>query len=54
MSNLHLKFEAWVEDVNKENSVTIQIFENIINKMFILIKWAGVPYLFYLLLQLFN
>ncbi len=54
MSNLPLKFAAWVEDVNREDGVTIQLFGKIMNKMFFFIKWGCVPYLFYLLVKLFN
>ncbi len=54
MSNFYLKLEAWVEDVNKEDGVTLQFFEKIINKMFLVIKWAFVPYLFYLFVTLLS
>ncbi|WP_157081361.1 hypothetical protein [Neobacillus soli] len=52
MSNIQLKFEAWMEDVNKEDSHTLRLFEKIINTLFSLIKWAGIPFVFYLLFEL--
>jgi hypothetical protein len=50
MSNLQLKLEAWLEDVNQEDGVTLRLFEKILDMMFFLIKWAGLPFVIYLFL----
>jgi hypothetical protein len=50
MSYLQLKLEAWIVDVNREDSVTLQLFEKFLDVMFSLIKWAGIPFVIYLLL----
>jgi hypothetical protein len=49
MSYLQLKLEAWIVDVNREDSVTLQLFEKFLDVMFSLIKWAGIPFVIYLL-----
>jgi hypothetical protein len=51
MSNLQLKLEAWIEDVNREDGLTLRIFEKILGAMFFLIKWAGIPFVFYLVFE---
>ncbi|MGG3470130.1 hypothetical protein ABES02_21920 [Neobacillus pocheonensis] len=48
MLNLQMKLEALIEDVNKEDGITIQMFEKILGSMFFLIKWAGIPFVLYL------
>ncbi|MDN3019385.1 hypothetical protein PH210_24745 [Paenibacillus sp. BSR1-1] len=49
MLNLQTKFEALMEDVNKEDGQTVQMMENFLGGMFFLIKWAGIPFVLYLL-----
>lgn len=51
MTNLQMKLEAFIEDVNQEESRTLQVFENILNMMFFLVKWAGIPFICYLLYE---
>jgi hypothetical protein len=52
MLNLQLKLEAWINDVNREDGLTLQTFEKILNVMFYLIKWAGIPFVVYLLFEI--
>ncbi|WP_157042268.1 hypothetical protein [Neobacillus jeddahensis] len=42
------KFEAFIEDVNSEDSRTLQIIEKVTDTMFLLVKWAGIPFVLYL------
>jgi hypothetical protein len=51
MSNLHAKFEAIIEDVNQEDGVIITAFEKILECLFFLIKWGGIPLVIYLLVS---
>ncbi|WP_156351194.1 hypothetical protein [Neobacillus vireti] len=51
MSYFQLKLEAWIEDVNKEDGFTLRLFEKITNTLFFLIKWAGIPFVLYLLFE---
>jgi hypothetical protein len=48
MQTFHFWKEAFIEDVNKENSKTIHIFGNITNYLFKILTWAGIPYMIYL------
>ncbi|WP_180960430.1 hypothetical protein [Neobacillus cucumis] len=52
MSNFQVKLEAFIEDVNKEDGRTLQLFEKLTNYMFSLIKWAGIPFVLYLLFEI--
>ncbi|MFP7300534.1 hypothetical protein [Neobacillus niacini] len=52
MSNLQAKFEAILDDVNQEDGVIISAFEKIVDRMFFLIKWGGIPFVIYLLAQI--
>jgi hypothetical protein len=52
MDNLQLKFEAWLDDVNREDGLTLQIFEKFLEIMFFLIKWTGIPFVIYLLFEI--
>ena len=52
LSNLHLKLAAFIEDVNQENSLTLRLFEKITDRMFLLIKWAGIPFVLYLFIEI--
>jgi hypothetical protein len=49
MENLKWKWEAWVEDVNREDGITLQVFETITDFLFYLIKWGAIPFMCYLL-----
>jgi hypothetical protein len=51
MSKLQVLVESWIEDVNKEDSFTLQLFEKLLNTMFSFIKWAGIPFIIYLLIE---
>ncbi|MDQ1145409.1 hypothetical protein QE429_002236 [Bacillus sp. SORGH_AS 510] len=52
MPKLQVKLEAWVEDVNQEDGFTLQLFEKIVETMFNLIKWTGIPFVLYLLFEM--
>ncbi|MBI0576001.1 hypothetical protein IEC97_01405 [Neobacillus cucumis] len=52
MSNLQMKFEAFIEDVNREDGYTLQLFEKITNLLFFFIKWGGIPLVLYLLFEI--
>ncbi|WP_187373176.1 hypothetical protein [Bacillus rubiinfantis] len=49
MATLRTMLEYWIEDVNQEDGVTLQLFARITEKMFVLIKWFGIPFVVYLL-----
>ncbi|MDQ1001927.1 hypothetical protein QFZ28_002327 [Neobacillus niacini] len=51
MSNLHAKIEAIIEDVNQEDGLIISAFEKILECLFFLIKWGGIPLVIYLLVS---
>jgi hypothetical protein len=51
MLELKWKFEALRKDLNQEDSRVIKLFEKITDNMFSLIKWAGIPFVFYLLIE---
>ena len=52
MSYLQVKLEAWIDDVNREDGYTLQLVEKFLNTMFFLIKWAGIPFVVYLLFEI--
>jgi len=52
MSNLQLKLEAFIDDVNREDGLTLRLFGKITDTMFFLIKWAGIPFILYLLFMI--
>jgi hypothetical protein len=52
MVRLQLLLDHLIEDVNKEDGYTFRLFENITSFLFSLIKWAGVPFVVYLLLEI--
>jgi hypothetical protein len=52
MLNLQLKLEAWIDDVNQEDSFTLRVFEKFLDMMFLLINWAGIPFVIYLLFEI--
>jgi hypothetical protein len=49
MGNLKVLLEAWVEDVNCDDSTTLQLFESITDFLFFLIKWLAIPFMVYFL-----
>jgi hypothetical protein len=51
MSNLQAKIEAIIEDVNQEDGLIITAFEKILECLFFLIKWGGIPLVIYLLVS---
>ncbi|MDQ0411982.1 MULTISPECIES: hypothetical protein [Mesobacillus] len=46
--------EMFVKDVNKENSVIVELFGRIVNVLFKIFLSAGIPYFIYLLLEFSN
>jgi hypothetical protein len=54
MSNLQAKFDAILDDVNQEDGLIITAFENILECLFFLIKWGGIPLVIYLLVSISN
>ncbi|MCM3568829.1 hypothetical protein [Neobacillus mesonae] len=52
MSTLQTKLAKWVEDVNMEDGNTLQLFEKITDTMFFIIKWGGIPFFIYLLIEM--
>lgn len=52
MSNLQAKFEAIIEDVNQEDGLIITAFEKILDGLFFLIKWGGIPLVIYLFVSI--
>ena len=51
MSSLQNMLETFVEDVNQEDGYTLRFFEKMTTFMFFLIKWAGIPFVLYLLFE---
>jgi hypothetical protein len=51
MSNLKMMVDKLIEDVNREDGYTLTLFEKITISMFFLIKWAGIPFVIYLLFE---
>lgn len=49
MLNLQAKFEAILDDVNQEDGLIISTFEKILDGLFFIIKWGGIPFVIYLL-----
>ncbi|MEH7108397.1 MULTISPECIES: hypothetical protein [Bacillaceae] len=52
MSELKWKLEALRNDLNQEESHIIKWFERITDTMFSMIKWAGIPFVIYLLVEI--
>jgi hypothetical protein len=48
MSNIQAKFEAIIEDVNQEDGLIITAYEKILDGLFFLIKWGGIPLVIFL------
>jgi hypothetical protein len=51
MLNLKVRLEAFIEDVNQEDGITLRLFEKVTDLLFFLIKWAGIPFILYLLFE---
>lgn len=43
--------EMFVEDVNKENSMVVELFGNVVNFLFKAILVSGIPFLAYVLFE---
>ncbi|MEH7441541.1 hypothetical protein V7201_04310 [Bacillus sp. JJ1122] len=54
MERLGTLAEMFVEDVNKDDSAVLELFENILNFLYKFLLVAGIPFLLYVLLQFFN
>lgn len=54
MERLGALAEMFVKDLNKEESVVLELFENILDFLFKMILVAGIPFLLYVLLQFTN
>ncbi|NRD80449.1 hypothetical protein HPT25_24305 [Bacillus sp. BRMEA1] len=52
MSKLESKLEALLEDVNQEDGHTLRIMSKMTDSMYLLIKWAGIPFVIYLFLEI--
>ncbi|WP_415817430.1 hypothetical protein [Mesobacillus thioparans] len=50
MRRLAALTEMFVTDVNKEDSVIVEFFGSIVNKLFKVFQVAGIPFLIYVLL----
>jgi hypothetical protein len=51
MERLGSLAEQFVEDVNKENSSILSLYEDIVHSLFKMILAAGIPFFVYVLLQ---
>lgn len=51
MGKMNTLAGLFVEDVNKEDSAIIGLFESVISFLFNIIIFAGVPFLLYVILQ---
>nr|WP_263326080.1 hypothetical protein [Neobacillus sp. Marseille-Q6967] len=52
MAKLQTKWEAIIEDVNQEDSYILNLFEKITDGLYFLIKWGGIPFVIYLLIEI--
>lgn len=51
MERLGILAAIFVEDVNKEDSMVIELFGTIVNSLFKILLWAGIPFLVFVLLE---
>lgn len=51
MVNMAKFAERFVEDVNNEESMIIELFGTIVNFLFKSLLWAGTPFVVYVLLE---
>jgi hypothetical protein len=49
MSTFQIWIQDFIEDVNKEESKIIRFLGNITSFLFFIIKWAGIPFILYVL-----
>ncbi|WHX98942.1 hypothetical protein [Neobacillus sp. DY30] len=52
MLNLTAKFEAIIEDVNQDDGLIITAFEKILDGLYFLIKWCGIPFVIFLFVSI--
>jgi len=52
MAMIKIVVEAVLEDVNQEDGYTLRLFEKFTNSLFSLIKWGGIPFVIYLLIEI--
>jgi hypothetical protein len=52
MARLQLLVDQLIEDVNKEEGYTSRLFDKMTSLLFSFIKWTGVPFVVYLLLEI--
>lgn len=52
MSNRQTLIKAFIEDVNREDGFFLPFCNKITGFLFFLIKWAGIPFVAYLLFTL--
>ncbi|MGV2938582.1 hypothetical protein AB5I83_03250 [Mesobacillus sp. LC4] len=51
MERLGILAEMFVEDVNKENSMVVELFGSIVNFLFKAVLVLGIPFLAYVLIE---
>lgn len=51
MLKIHSIVKTIMEDVNKEDSSILSIYTKITDTLFNLIKWAGIPFIIYLVAE---
>ncbi|MBT2662463.1 hypothetical protein [Bacillus sp. ISL-45] len=51
MERLGILAAMFVDDVNKEDSMIIELFGTIVYILFKILLWAGIPFLAYVLLE---
>jgi hypothetical protein len=51
MERLGILAGMFIEDVNKEESMVVELFGNIVSTLFKVFLLAGIPFLFYVMLQ---
>lgn len=54
MSNLQSFIQTFIDDVNCEDGFFLRLCDKITNHLFFIIKWAGIPFIVYLLVEFFK
>ncbi|CAM3746534.1 hypothetical protein [Mesobacillus zeae] len=54
MKTIKLAAEAFVHDVNDEESIILGLFEKITTGLFTIVLFGGLPFFFWILIQFFN
>ncbi|MDP4083577.1 MAG: hypothetical protein Q8934_03070 [Bacillota bacterium] len=54
MSTIQQVMEAFIKDVNTDDGVFVRSAEYITNCLYFIIKWAGIPFVLYLLFEFFR